>query len=371
MAAIYQAKSKYAVLAGGHSAMKGWNSVSGGVLIDFRHMKQATYDAQKDSITLQPGIRWGEAVTALAPQGIAPIGGRAAHVGSGFLLGGGISFLSPSRGWGADNYRELDVVLVNGTVVTANANNDYKDLFKALKGGGNRFGIVTRYEVDAYHSGTQDDKRWFGGVITYPESSVEAVIKATARYTREVKDPNATIFSSLVSSVSDSGNITTIMPVYVFYQGKELPESIFGELQSIPFTNISVGPLSYADIVANTFPKEDDHGSTYIYGSSALLGQDEEAFLNVYKTNLEFTKENMDQLNNTSITLTPVPDSQIQFGRERGGNAIDAPLTGGYAVVQMAQTLRPDQAEVPQSILDAKKKLLDQFVDLALPHSDH
>ncbi|EEB99799.1 hypothetical protein MPER_00427, partial [Moniliophthora perniciosa FA553] len=136
------------------------------------------------------------------------------HVGAGFLLGGGISFLSPSRGWGADNYRELDVVLVNGTVVTVNANNQYKDLFKALKGGGNRFGIVTRYEVDAYHSGTQDDKRWVGGVITYPESSVEAVIKATARYTREVKDPNATIFSALVSSVSDSGNITTVMPVY-------------------------------------------------------------------------------------------------------------------------------------------------------------
>uniref|UniRef100_A0A0W0GA70 FAD-binding PCMH-type domain-containing protein n=2 Tax=Moniliophthora roreri TaxID=221103 RepID=A0A0W0GA70_MONRR len=360
MSAIYKAKSRYAVLAGGHSAMKGWNNVAGGVLIDFRDMRQATYDAQKDTITLQPGIRWVEAVTALAPQGVAPIGGRAAHVGTGFLLGGGISFLSPARGWGADNYRELDVVLVNGTVVTANANNQYKDLFKALKGGGNRFGIVTRYEVDAFHSGTQDDKRWVGGVIQYPESSVEAVIKATARYTREVKDPNATIFSTLVSSVSDSGNITTIMPVYVFYQGKELPKSIFGELQSIPYTNISVSAMSYADIVANTFPTQDDHGSTYIYGSSALSGKDEKAFLNVYKTNLKFTKENMKQLNNTSITLTPIPDSQIQFGRQRGGNAIDAPLTGGYAVVQMAQTLRPGQVEVPKSILDGKKKLLDQ-----------
>ncbi|KAI3604575.1 fad dependent [Moniliophthora roreri] len=360
MSAVYQAKSRYAVLAGGHSAMKGWNSVAGGVLIDFRDMKQATYDAQKDTITLQPGIRWAEAVTALAPQGVAPIGGRAAHVGSGFFLGGGISFLSPSRGWGADNYKELDVVLVNGTVVTANANNEYKDLFKALKGGGNRFGIVTRYEVEPFHSGTQDDKRWIGGVIQYPESSVEAAIKATARYTREVKDPNGTIFSTLVSSVSDSGNITTIMPVYVFYQGKELPESIFGEFLSIPHTSSSISAMSYADIVANTFPRQDDHGSTYIYGSSALSGQDEEAFLNVYNTNLQFTKENLDLLNNTSITLTPIPDSQIQFGRDRGGNAIDAPLTGGYAVVQMAQTLRAGQVEVPQSILDAKRNLLDQ-----------
>ncbi|EEB94433.1 hypothetical protein MPER_06755, partial [Moniliophthora perniciosa FA553] len=259
--------------------------VAGGVLIDFRDMNQATYDAQKDSITLQPGIHWAKAVTALAPQGVAPVGGRAAHVGSGFLLGGGISFLSPSRGWGADNYRELDVVLVNGTVVTANANNEHKDLFKALKGGGNRFGIVTRAQ----------------------------------------SSPNP-----YSASCSPSRTPTK-----------------------------SINRMSYADIVANTFPTQDEHGSTYIYGSSALSGQDEEAFLNVYNTNLEFTKENLDLLNNTSITLTPIPDSQIQFGRERGGNAIDAPLTGGYAVVQMAQTLRPGQVEVPQSILDAKKNLLD------------
>ncbi|KAI3603944.1 fad binding domain-containing protein [Moniliophthora roreri] len=360
MAAIYKAKSRYAVLAGGHSAMKGWNNVAGGVLIDFKDMKQATYDAQRDTITLQPGIRWGEVVAALAPQGVAPVGGRAAHVGSGFLLGGGISFLSPSRGWGADNFRELDVVLVNGTVVTANANNQYKDLFKALKGGGNRFGIVTRYEVDAYHTGTPDDKRWVVGVIQYPESSVEAVVKATARYTKDVKDPNATIFSTLVENVSDSGEITTIMPLYVFYQGKELPKSIFGEFLSIPSTNSSISPMSYADIAANIFPREDGRGSTFIFGSSALSGKDEKAFLDVYRTNLKFTKENRKQLSMTAITYTPIPDSQIEYGRKHGGNAIDAPLTGGYAVIQMMQTLRPGEVEVPKSILDAKKKLLDQ-----------
>ncbi|KAK7043896.1 hypothetical protein VNI00_008062 [Paramarasmius palmivorus] len=360
MSAIYKAKSRYAVLAGGHSAMKGWNAVAGGVLIDFRDMKQATYDAAKDSITLEPGMRWGETVAALAPQGVAPVGGRAAHVGSGFLLGGGISFLSPARGWGADNYRELDVVLVNGTVVTANANNQYKDLFKALKGGGNRFGIITRYEVDAYHSGTQDDKRWVGGFIQYPESSIEAVLKATARFSRNVKDPNATIFVTLVEAVADSGDITPIMQVNLFYQGKELPKSVFGELQSIPSTNTSINPMSYADIVANTFPTQDDHGSTFIYGSSALTGTDENAFLNVYKTNLQFTKDNKGQLNNTALTFTPIPDSQILYGRQRGGNAIDAPVTGGYAVIQMAQTLRPGIVEVPKSILDAKKKLLSQ-----------
>ena len=63
-------------------------------------------------------------------------------------------------------YKELDVVLVTGELVTATATNEYADLFRALKGGANRFGIVTRYEVHAVHTGTKDDKNWFGGLIS-------------------------------------------------------------------------------------------------------------------------------------------------------------------------------------------------------------
>lgn len=81
-------------------------------------------------------------------------------------MGGGISFLSPSQGYGADNNVELDVVLVNGTLVTATVDNEYADLFKALKGGANRFGIVTRFEVRAVHTGTVDDETWYGGLVT-------------------------------------------------------------------------------------------------------------------------------------------------------------------------------------------------------------
>jgi hypothetical protein len=86
-------------------------------------------------------------------------------VGSGLLLGGGISYLANAVGYSADTMREVDVVLVTGEVVTANAKNKYSDLFRALKGGANRFGIVTRYVVDAIPTGTKDDKHFFGGEI--------------------------------------------------------------------------------------------------------------------------------------------------------------------------------------------------------------
>jgi hypothetical protein len=87
------------------------------------------------------------------------------NIGTGLLLGGGVSYLAPENGWSTDGITEMDVVLVDGRQVTVNANNSYSDLFRALKGGGNRFGIVTRFEVEPIPVGRRSDKNWYGGVI--------------------------------------------------------------------------------------------------------------------------------------------------------------------------------------------------------------
>lgn len=56
-------------------------------------------------------------------------------VGTGLLLGGGLSYLSARHGFSVDALVAADVVLVDGRIVTANATNEYSDLFKALKVG--------------------------------------------------------------------------------------------------------------------------------------------------------------------------------------------------------------------------------------------
>lgn len=94
MKTIFDNEADYAVQAGGHSAMKGWNtpvkffsvgeyelmhskfSVENGVLISFLFMNSTSYDPGTDTITLLPGIRWGQAVSTLEPLGVAPVGGR-------------------------------------------------------------------------------------------------------------------------------------------------------------------------------------------------------------------------------------------------------------------------------------------------------
>lgn len=157
-----------------------------------------------------------------------------------------------------------------------------------------------------------------------------------------------------------SGLITPLIQVNLFYNGKSLPSNIFGEFLSIKATNTSITPMSYADIVANTFPGQDDHGSTYVYGSSVLKGNDGQSFVDAVAHNLNFTQTLKANLASTALTFTPIPDSQILAGRARGGNVIDPPLVGGYAVVQIMQTLPLGVVDVPPAIAAGKQQLLRQ-----------
>ncbi|KAJ7055738.1 FAD-binding domain-containing protein [Mycena amicta] len=326
MANIFVFGSHYAVQAGAHSGMVGWNTITNGVLISFAHMNTTTYNSASDTITLQPGVHWGDAMNVVESFGVSAIGGRATDIGTGLLLGGGISFVSPLYGWSADLIKEMDVVLVSGVVVTATETNAYSDLFRALKGGGNRFGIVTRYELYAADTGTKDDKRWFGGKITYPGSAGDAVSNASAHYIRDQTDPKAGLIVIMGTTNLSS---TTANTAYLFYEGTELPTSIFGEFLSIPSTTQSFGPLSYYDIQALIAGNARGNGQQF--GASSWIG-DEGLFLGGYHGFQNFTNHFGSQLIAADLIISPVPRTQWAATRS-GPNAIGPDPGVNYATI--------------------------------------
>ena len=44
-----------------------------------------------------------------------------------------------------DHLKEVEIVLADGSIVIANSNNNFSDLFWCVRGGGGNFGIVSKY----------------------------------------------------------------------------------------------------------------------------------------------------------------------------------------------------------------------------------
>nr|GAT56712.1 FAD-binding domain-containing protein [Mycena chlorophos] len=356
MRAIYEAGAHYAVQAGSHSGVKGWNTVQDGVLIHFAHMQAASYNQQKQSITLEPGIHWGDATAELAPLGVTLVGGRVAGVGTGLFLGGGISFLSANQGFAADNFLELDVVLVNGTIVTATPTNEYSDLFRALKGGANRFGIVTRYEVRAVHVGTPADKPFYGGFNIYGGDKADEIVKATAKYVREINDPNATLMTLLTTSLVDGGAQRQTCIVFMFYMGTSLPEEIYGDFLGITPLMSSIGPQAWTDIVPRTDPPMFDastRGSIQHFGSLALDGQEAD-FVKMLAEFRNFSDAFVTAeagVKSNSLWMTPITRHQLEMGRKKGGNPINGERrTGPYTLIHHSQKFEAGLQAIPAEV---------------------
>lgn len=137
-------------------------------------------------------------------------GGRERDVAvAGFLLGGGTSLYTCRWGFGCDQVVNFEVVLADGRIIEANRH-DHDDLFKVLKGGGNNFGIVTRFDMQAFPA--SPNGIW-DAVVTYPAEATDDVLAAHLDFTKglNIKNdahllPFVSAETQVESAVSDFGN---------------------------------------------------------------------------------------------------------------------------------------------------------------------
>ncbi|TVY40141.1 Bifunctional solanapyrone synthase [Lachnellula occidentalis] len=199
---------KFAVHSGGHTPFAGSANVASGVTIDLAKLDQITLCGNKTSVAVGPGQKWGSVYSKLQPLGLAVAGGRAASIGVGGLtLGGGTFYFASLQGLTCDNVLSFEVVLADGRIVTASASSN-ADLFVALKGGSNNFGIVTTFTFRTFVLGGI----WAGDVI-YPLSTAGDNIKAFAGF---VTAPDFDEKASLMQTFGYAAGFSAIVNALVY-----------------------------------------------------------------------------------------------------------------------------------------------------------
>jgi len=161
-----------AIRGGGHSG-PGLASCDDGLVIDLSMMKGVRVDPARAIVRVEPGCTSGDVDHATHVFGLAVPFGIVASTGvAGLTLGGGTGYLTRKYGLTIDNLLEADVVLADGSFVTA-SKNDHPDLFWALRGGGGNFGVVTSFLFRAHPV-----KMVFAGPIFWDAAHAREIMRA-------------------------------------------------------------------------------------------------------------------------------------------------------------------------------------------------
>ncbi|KAI5791973.1 hypothetical protein EDC01DRAFT_706766 [Geopyxis carbonaria] len=342
----------FAVRSGGHSPNPGFaSSDSAGILLDLSKLTEITLSTDKATARIGPGNRWVDVYTALDPSGVQVVGGRIPSVGvGGLILGGGLSFLTGEHGFACDNVKSFEVVLASGSVVTASASSN-SDLFWALKGGANNFGVVTSFELYTHPSDTI-----YYEALLFPHTLVDSLLAAIETYQTDLEPTNPK------AALSISATLEGFTVLLVYTAGVSRPAvfdgfyAISGSATIIPATVAGYSTLVQTLAIAFTAdPMRHDYRAISS-GVSADLYKQVYTFWHAAATDLRAsTGANM------TYSLQTISKNMVTAGDARGGNAM-----GLTAEPQQWFTMVVDWTDPADDVTvrAAAKSVTDKWVSL-------
>lgn len=248
------------VRSGGHS-LGLYGVVDNAVVIDFSAMKKVEIDPVTAIANVQAGATSADIVAAAQPHGLALTTGDTSSVGIGGLTtGGGVGFMVRKYGLTIDNLLSAQVVLADGSVVTASKQN-HPSLFWAIRGGGGNFGVITEFTFQLARVGTV-----LGGDIMLP--ATREVIRGYLDYSVTAPEDLTTI--AFLMHAPPAPHVPAdrvgevVLEIMAVWSGSpEDGEKALAPLRALatPVAD-SIHPMPYGDIYQYTAPAAEPHAAS-------------------------------------------------------------------------------------------------------------
>jgi len=316
-------------------------------------MKDITLSQDKKIAAIQPGNLWYDIYTNLQPHNLSVVGGRVSAIGIGGLTtGGGISYFANQYGWACDNVASFEVVTASGLIVNASPT-AFSDLYWALRGGGNNFGIVTRFNLETFAHGPQ----MFGGQRRFFNTSHPAAIDAFVNL--GVNSANDTKAAQFIAITTNAASGTNVAIAELEYADPVAAPPIFEEYRKIPaFSDTTqLNTLAYfTQQLNNSNPK--GYRETFWTASSKLDHHMVEYTFNVSFD--EFSKVRDVQGIVPANTLQVITLPQLQQMQKKGGNALGlTPADGPIFLINLST--RWDKVEDDARVMQMNANVIRRF----------
>ncbi|MFJ5967381.1 FAD-binding oxidoreductase [Streptomyces sp. NPDC093060] len=244
-------------------------AAEGGVLVTTRRMDGITVDPEARTVRVQAGVRWGQVVAAAEPYGLAPLNGSAPGVGAvSYTLGGGLGILAREFGYAADHVRWLEVVTADGELRRVTPDSD-ANLYWALLGAGQNFGIVTELEI-----GLVPVRTLYGGSVSFDGRVVDPAeaLRAYEEWTRTAPDGLTSSFAAVpypdLPALPPHLRGRYVVSIRVAHTGADGDERVAPLREIGPVLADSLRVMPYAE--SHTIHSDPDFPHAY-YGDSAVL----------------------------------------------------------------------------------------------------
>ncbi|KUJ07703.1 FAD-binding domain-containing protein [Mollisia scopiformis] len=313
--ALVNGGQKFAIRSGGSNFWPS-NNIDDGVTMDLKYLNTTEYDPKSETVMIGAGVCAGEIYERLAKYERAVGAAREASVGiAGLALTGGITLFTGRYGFACDQVVAYEVVLADGRVVIADATGGHKDLFKALKGGGNNFGIVTHFTMRTFPCSTI----WGGGAIL-PKEIFPKAAEAIVDFVNRVSDDPDTNLICMLCKITPKP-VTIVAALYANMAGVERPP-ILDKWLAFPEVWKSYKKDSILGLLDTTEQAKNYYGNWF----TLCFKNDATIIMKAAELHDALVEQLQDHIKDgdfkTQCVFQPLPLAFIQTSSKMGGNVM-------------------------------------------------